>query len=260
MNDETAHHRNEDELRELVERFAWDWYQNRETSFPLPQEVLFDLEGLPENPSQELRRFQRELTRYEGGTWTRTGAVNPVFIQKLKRKNFDSFSVIQNRYKDAERLRSTGRAATELYEELNSLTQQPFTNNTQEELATIMEKIRRLAIYSFAGAKAMDYESKQLIAKTLKLHDFIEMDNSDKTMAFSEEDVTHIRKQWNHEQLVRSAAGANRPAPFGRNNMQDRGRGGGRPYGRQGFGRGGPRFPPNNSTNQPQPSQPHQQQ
>ena len=94
MNDERQQ-LNEQNLQELVEQFARQWQQNRETTFPLPSEILFDLEGLPDNPSPELRRFQRELAKYDGGQWTRTGAINPILTPRLRRNTVDLYTVVQ---------------------------------------------------------------------------------------------------------------------------------------------------------------------
>ncbi|CDH61467.1 hypothetical protein RO3G_05826 [Lichtheimia corymbifera JMRC:FSU:9682] len=255
MNHESGEdHPNDSQLRALFAEFAKEWQSSKDAKYPLPPEVHAGLESLGSESSNELKRFQRDLVKYEAGDWTQMGAINTVFIQRLKKTTLESNAVIQQRYKDADRLRATGRAATEVYEELGNIINSNPDNELTQQLFEITGKLAKLAIFGFASAKDMDKESKNLIAKSLKLHEYIDDNSTNKTMAFSEEDVAHIREQWHQDKLIRAAIGGKRYGNQQQQWQRGRGRGRGRGNGyRSGFGTWGSR---------PQRSEPanHQQQ
>jgi hypothetical protein len=89
---------------------------DRQAIYDLPKEILKDLEEPSKKELQtNVQRFNRECLKYEGGQWTRGGAINKVFINDLKKYNIDGLQFINHKYKDAERLRTAARASTELF-------------------------------------------------------------------------------------------------------------------------------------------------
>lgn len=217
---------------------------------PLPPDIIEDMEALPQNPTKAIKQFKQHIKNYEGGKWTRQGGVNGPFIKKLKRQRLESYAVIDKRYKDADRLRTCGKATTELYEDIQGILESGLEQNTMSNLTAIAEKIRSLAVFAFANAAAMDYETKQSIAKTLKLNDFIDTDTHDKEMAFDGEDVAIIQQRWHQDELIRSAVRGSKSHGQFNNNYSHKSHGyrSQGQFNRRGFGRGGGK-PPTTTNN-----------
>jgi hypothetical protein len=92
---------------------------DRHATYNLPGEILEDLEESSKKELQSnVQKFNRECLKYEGGQWTRSGAINKVFISDLKKYNVDSFQFINHKYKHAERLRTAARVSTEIFQAL----------------------------------------------------------------------------------------------------------------------------------------------
>ncbi|KAI9007867.1 hypothetical protein CLU79DRAFT_823969, partial [Phycomyces nitens] len=110
------------ELLELARKLkVQENSRDRLATYELPQEILDDMEttsrkGLKGN----LQRFAKDALTYEGGSWTKGGAINKDFIPELKRSHVDTLTVVQGRYKEADKLRTTASIATEIFDDLKA--------------------------------------------------------------------------------------------------------------------------------------------
>ncbi|KAI8136862.1 hypothetical protein BJV82DRAFT_584176 [Fennellomyces sp. T-0311] len=132
-----------------------------DTTFPgLPQEIIQELEeaSYPEL-EESFRVFRRDITRYDGGIWTRQGAVNKIYIGELKKARVEAFGTVQAKYKDAERLRGAARAASDIFQAIQHILTRGGSDEDEEDLHQVMEKARRLAVYGFATSKQQDREA-----------------------------------------------------------------------------------------------------
>ncbi|CEI98955.1 hypothetical protein RMCBS344292_13050 [Rhizopus microsporus] len=132
----------------------------------------------------KIKRYARDISFYNGGSWTRSEVINKSFVSYLKRYKVDAHSTIFQKYKDADRLRLASRAATEIFEDLQYIKNH---GGDQAAIDQIMEKTRRLSIYSFVNARYIDKEARELTTKSLNLPEnvwYLE-DDSRKQVAFS---------------------------------------------------------------------------
>ncbi|OAD81085.1 hypothetical protein PHYBLDRAFT_178860 [Phycomyces blakesleeanus NRRL 1555(-)] len=118
----------------------------------------------------------------------------------------DALTIIQNKYKDADKLRTVAHTSTEIYEELQFLIDRGGADDNKDVLQTILEKTRRLAVYWFASGKAMDGEAKELTTKALKLPTsvkFLEDEiEKDKDMVFTPKVVASIQQARYEESML----------------------------------------------------------
>ncbi|CEG64697.1 hypothetical protein RMATCC62417_16534 [Rhizopus microsporus] len=136
------------------------------------------------------QKFTKEALQYDGGKWTKSDAVNKMFVQELKNAKMDAYQSIQQRLKDGDRLRVAARGAIEVFEEIKFV-------------------VRRLVIYAFAASKSIDNEANELTARFLKLpgsarylNEEDEGDEDDKDFVFSQEDVDRIQQARYEEAIV----------------------------------------------------------
>ncbi|KAG1498301.1 hypothetical protein G6F52_012773 [Rhizopus delemar] len=173
----------------------------------LPYQIMAEMD---ETPSPEMRttikKYAREVPLYEGGNWTASETTNKIFIPDLKRHKVDAHQVVSQRYKDADHLRIAARAATEVFEDLSYVQENGGDNAV---LMDIIEKTRRLAIYSYITAKSIDKEARDLSATALRLPSNMryieEEEESNKKLAFSTESVEKIQQARYEQQILRSA-------------------------------------------------------
>ena len=157
---------------EFTRRFRLEEMSRRETRDreEVPPEIFEELENSPKiDLSNNLKKFAKDTKRFEGGEWTAAETINKGFIPDLKKYTIDSLQAVSYKYKDADRLRVAGHAATEIFREL-----QFITNNEEERaervsdeeiILTCIEKLRRLAIFSYATSKRIDQEARSIAAK-----------------------------------------------------------------------------------------------
>ncbi|KAG1256981.1 hypothetical protein G6F68_009526 [Rhizopus microsporus] len=205
----------EAQIIELIQRHTAQTGRDKSTEYALPSEILEDLE---ESSSKELRtntqKFTKEALQYDGGKWTKSGAINKMFVQELKNAKMDAYQSIQQRFKDGDRLRVAARGATEVFEEIKFVVERGEGENDSELLEQVLEKVRRLAIYAFAAGKSIDNEAKELTARSLKLLGSVryldEEDEDDKGFVFSQEDVDRIQQARYEEAIVSNTRHGNR--------------------------------------------------
>ncbi|KAG1179383.1 hypothetical protein G6F70_001407 [Rhizopus microsporus] len=110
----------ETQIIELIQHHTVQTGRDISTEYALPSEILEDLE---ESSSRELRtstqKFTKEALQYNGGKWTKSGAVNKMFVQELKNVKMDEYQSIQQRFKDGDRFRVAAKGATKVLKKIN---------------------------------------------------------------------------------------------------------------------------------------------
>ena len=158
-------------LRERLQRTSLAQAQELESNdqFSLPNEIWDDLENTQETAARaNITSWLNELPNYEGGKWTKTGSLNKDLHGHVRQHRLDALTIIFQKYRNGDRLRNAGRAATEIYEELASFIQRERNATIDEEdLHRILERVRRLAVFSFTSGKLIDNEAKTISDKAL---------------------------------------------------------------------------------------------
>lgn len=229
----------------------------------LPQEIYEEMEQSSKTElHNNLKKYARDVQQYDGGDWTTAETINKGFISELKKYNVDTHQVVSYKYKDADRLRTAARGATEIFEELKFIADRGGDPSDEEAVVRCIEKLRRLAIFGFATAKKIDQEARSLAAKALRLPDTVkhldEEEESDKRLAFSPEVVEKINHARYEAAIIKGATSSFRVRQYGSGRDTRRGR----PFGysksfrgRSFFGKGqpsrgaGPTDKPNNIHN-----------
>ncbi|KAG1468434.1 hypothetical protein G6F56_003831 [Rhizopus delemar] len=137
------------ELLELSRSLKIEQERREQRSIQLPTEIFEDLETTPKNElTNNIKRFQKSTIQHDGGNWSKSGGTNKIFIPDLKKFNLDAFTVVGYRYKDAERLRTAGKAAAEIFQDLKFVLERGGSEQDEEQLTDILEKIRRLSVFT----------------------------------------------------------------------------------------------------------------
>ncbi|KAG0927314.1 hypothetical protein G6F57_015639 [Rhizopus arrhizus] len=93
-----------------------------EREFAIPEEILEELDNTSKTDfHQRFKKYQRSLPKHQKTRWTSAETISKCFHPDLKRENLDSYQVISSHYKHSDKLRTAGAAATEIFEELQSL-------------------------------------------------------------------------------------------------------------------------------------------
>ncbi|KAG1220948.1 hypothetical protein G6F35_006338 [Rhizopus arrhizus] len=186
----------------------------------LPEEIWDELNSSSRNELQSnSKRFIRDTQRYVAGDWTKTPVINKLFMADLKRYQVEAKQVISNRYDDSDKLRIVGRSAAEIFEGLGAY----MESGDQETFLQVMEKVRRLFIFSFATSQEIDREAKELTLTALRLPQHAKhLEDDIKRMVFSNQDVEKIHQARYESSILRNAT-SNQPRGF--SNGWGRGRG-----------------------------------
>ncbi|KAG1001435.1 hypothetical protein G6F27_012878 [Rhizopus arrhizus] len=174
----------------------------------LPNEIWDELKSSSRNElHNNAKRFIRDTQRYIAGDWTKTPVINRPFVADLRRFQVEAKQVITSRYEDSDKLKIVGRSAAEIFEGLNAFTE----SGDEETFLQIMEKVRRLSIFSFASSQEIDREAKELTLAALRLPQHARhledqhVEDENKTMVFSPEDVEKIHQARYEHSILRNA-------------------------------------------------------
>lgn len=215
----------EEEVLQLFQRFRDEEktinQQTREER-PLPLDITTYLEeSTPLQIQENFKRFKRELSKYQDEEWTVGEEINKSLIPKLKSYTVDTAQVVTSIYKGSETLRTHGRAATELYEQLSTLQEGEMSQNEAHQLLeTTRENAKRLAIFAWYQAKQQDEEAKEYAVKALRLPaslKHLETKPTGKKEAFSSEFLEQYNEASYQQRIIQAATG---------NNNRGNGRGG----------------------------------
>lgn len=161
------------------------------------------------------KRFIRDTQRYVAGDWTKTPVINKPFVVDLKRYQVEAKQVISSRYEDSDKIRIVGRSAAEIFEGLGAY----MESEDQETFLQVMEKVRRLSIFSFATSQEVDREAKELTLTVLRLPQHAKhledqyVEDDSKRMVFSNQDVEMIHQVRYESSILRNAT-SNQPRGF----------------------------------------------
>jgi hypothetical protein len=182
----------------------------------LPEEIWDELNSSSRNELQSnSKRFIRDTQRYVAGDWTKTPVINKPFVADLKRYQVEAKQVISNRYDDSDKLRIVGRSAAEVFEGFGAY----MESGDQETFLQVMEKVRRLSIFSFATSQEIDREAKELTLTALRLPQHAKhledqhAEDDTKRMVFSNQDVEKIHQARYESSILRNAT-SNQPRGF----------------------------------------------
>lgn len=199
------------ELRELRDQLKRQQLQEDREPRRLPNEIFLELEETPSSQlKNKLKQFARITPRFEGDSWTKTGAANKGCLQDLKRYKIDALQQINAITKGADRLRTAARGATDLYQDLQQIFEEGGDENSMD---IILEKTRRLSIYCWATGKELDKDAKQVNLRAIQLPSnlkYLEEDDDDdenKEYFINNEIMEKINKAKYENAVVRRATG-----------------------------------------------------
>ncbi|KAG1049069.1 hypothetical protein G6F43_008582 [Rhizopus delemar] len=225
-------------IKEMSRKLSLD--KSGESYTELPNENLDELEN---SSTIHLQKNIKEFTKN--------------LPKELRRRTMDALQGTSAIYKGADRLITTGRAATGIYEECQHFLE---TGGNEEQFLHIMEGVRQLAVYSYATSRATETEARSMAIKALRLPYSVkhleEEPPSDKSLALDKQDVDKLFHARYEQSMLRNAIGRRhntsnqRGKIFGKQQWNTRGREG---FQKSFFGRGrGPKQAESQTPNQPQ--------
>jgi polyhydroxyalkanoate synthesis regulator phasin len=262
VNNEQQRMYTEEEVFQLFQRFRNEEKavnQHVREGRPLPLDISAYLEESTQQQLQDnFKRYKRDLSKYHHEEWTVGEEINKSLIPKLKYYTVDTAQVVSTIYKGSDIIRTHGRAATEIYEQLNTIREGEISQEEARQLLDeTMESAKRLAIFAWAQARHQDVEAKDYAIKALKLPaslKHLEAKESGKRDAFSLEVLEQYNEANYQQRILRAATSNNSHGGRGGYSQQWNQHRGGRGYSRGGKnffwgrGRGTPTFHSNYST------------
>ncbi|KAG1531990.1 hypothetical protein G6F51_013309 [Rhizopus arrhizus] len=99
---------------------------------------------------EDLKRFKRQVVRYNNDTWNRQEQINKELIPELK-----EWKIVNNIYKYSEDTSVQARANTEIYEQSYYLQQKIQFNNEEDKhiFEGVVDQATKLADFEFGQAK-----------------------------------------------------------------------------------------------------------
>ncbi|KAG1047248.1 hypothetical protein G6F43_010292 [Rhizopus delemar] len=164
-----------DDVAKILKEFDRQMEEQRESIYrgkQLPEQIR---EILDETPTADLKddikRFKRNVPKYNHNEWTRTPQINKEFINELKKWKVDTHQVVTSIIKHAEEARFQTRTSTEIFELLEYIKEEcTFEGEEFRQLfLNAMAQASRAAICGFAHASDLDQEAKEYSTKALRL-------------------------------------------------------------------------------------------
>ncbi|KAG1394937.1 hypothetical protein G6F60_010545 [Rhizopus arrhizus] len=226
--------------------------EQRNKGFEIPVEICEELDSYNTFELQKaLQKFKRSVPKYNNEDWNTPESTNPNFIPQLKQGKVDTLQLVSTIYKHTENTRAQARAASEIFESLQYISERGMQQEDEELYHTTMEKARRLAVFGFGTARQQENEAKEATTKSLRLPYSLKHletpESGEKKYAFSNEFIEQYYEETFKQKVTSEASRSHR---F--NNNSTRGRGGGfrgngyregRPFlSNRGRGRGGWQF------------------
>ncbi|KAI8881649.1 hypothetical protein K501DRAFT_274423 [Backusella circina FSU 941] len=190
----------------------------------------------PLNSKKTLQKFKRSIPKYNNGDWNTPESTNPNFVNQLKKWKIDSLQLVSTIYKLTENTRIRARAAAEIYESLQYITERGMQQEDAELYHNTMEKARRLAVFGFGTAKQQESKAKEATTKALKLKYSLKHletpENGEKKYAFDKEFIEQYCDETFKKKVTGEANRANRTnnPSRGRGGFRGNGYRGGRPF------------------------------
>lgn len=148
---------------------------------------------LEENTQHQLKEnfkwYKRDLSKYHHDDWTVGEEINKPLLLNLKNYTMDTTQAVNAIYKGSEIIWTQDRAATEIFEQLNALSEGELSHDAARQiLDEIIENAKRLVVFAWAQARHHDAEAKDYAIKALKSSvslKHLETKDSDKWDVFS---------------------------------------------------------------------------
>lgn len=192
---------------------------------------------------ENFKRYKKDLTRYAHDEWTVAEEINKSLTPKLKQHTVETTQLVSSIYKGAEIIRTFGRGATEVFEQLKTIREGEISGEEANAiLEEVFESAKRLSIFAWAQGKQQDEEAREFAIKALRLPTslkHLETKDTGKKEAFSLEFIEQYNEARFQQSILRSATTTN---SYGQgrggynNNNQQHSRGG------RGFFRGGKNY------------------
>ncbi|EIE91973.1 hypothetical protein RO3G_16684 [Rhizopus delemar RA 99-880] len=164
-----------DDVAKILKEFDRQREEQRESIYrgiQLPEQIR---EILDETPTADLKddikRFKRNVPKYNHNEWTRTPQINKEFINELKKWKVDTHQVVTSIIKHAEEARFQARTSTEIFEILESIEGKCTLEGEESRqlFFNAMAQASRAAVCGFAHARDLDQEAKEYSTKVLRL-------------------------------------------------------------------------------------------
>ncbi|OAD71790.1 hypothetical protein PHYBLDRAFT_170444 [Phycomyces blakesleeanus NRRL 1555(-)] len=205
--------------------------QDRSDQQDLPKAILKDVaNSLHIELKNKLKKFAQDTIKYDGRAWTKSEAVNKLYIPELKWYQVDAVQMVTSINKASDRLRTAGRSATKIYQDFEHLIEE---GGNKSNIRTVLEKTRHLSVYSFAISKELENDAKDIITQALHLPESLryleDKDEQDKDLVFSANLVERIQQTHFDEAVIKNATArqfggfGNNRGTTGRNRFRGRG-------------------------------------
>ncbi|KAI9023627.1 hypothetical protein CLU79DRAFT_834859 [Phycomyces nitens] len=209
------------EQRSRIQKFVSNYVENKRITFKRVHDA------------KRKKPFAKDTLNFEGGKWAKSGAINQIFVKDLKKYTMDAHKIVQDKYKDGDKLRITGKVASEIFFDLRHISTRGGSATDTADLEDIIQKVRRLAVYAFASGKALDENAKDISIRAIKLPTRARYlkyeEDKDKDMVFDQEWVDKIQQARYEESVLQSAVSNNRgrysKGGYSNRGQQGRGRG-----------------------------------
>ncbi|KAI9003769.1 hypothetical protein CLU79DRAFT_855568 [Phycomyces nitens] len=229
-----------EEIRGLL-AFKKQWEQEQQQrlvqSCDLPDEIREDLE-LPKTAIKKFcGTFLRGVPTYEGSRFTQAPCLNKAIVPELQKATVSTYSAVQSKFKDAEKLRAMAASSALIFEEMVAAMADDMEANDPRsaQFQAIGERARRAAVFGYAAAIQIEEDVRGWtdracgVPEHLQVHD----EEEGRSLLYDPEFLRTLH-QTKFEQAVLSRAMARNQG--GNMGFTPRGRGNGRARGR---GRGG---------------------
>jgi hypothetical protein len=181
--------------------------KERNESYNLPTTINESLHDTSPKEQRQLNgRFVKQLRQYEGNQWTKGGATNKELVPELKKAHVDANQHIQQIYIDADKIRNTARAATELYQDLDTIASMENMEEIGSALNNLQQKCQLLAFYGFTTSKQLDNDARKLTSTAIRMpasmRYIADNEDDDKELAFSAEEMERLYTERFQERLL----------------------------------------------------------
>ncbi|KAG1446262.1 hypothetical protein G6F46_011352 [Rhizopus delemar] len=184
-----------DDVAKILKEFDRQREEQRESIYrgiQLPEQIR---EILDETPTADLKddikRFKRNVPKYNHNEWTRTPQINKEFINELKKWKVDTHQVVTSIIKHAEEARFQARTSTEIFEILESIEGKCTLEGEESRqlFFNAMAQASRAAVCGFAHARDLDQEAKEYSTKTSMMSDSTKGSYQEQQITTIEEEV-----------------------------------------------------------------------
>ncbi|EIE91833.1 hypothetical protein RO3G_16544 [Rhizopus delemar RA 99-880] len=163
-----------DDVTAILREFERQRDEQKEFSYKgkqVPEGIPEILDATPASDlKDDIKRYKKQIPRYNHGEWTKNQQINKEFIPDLKKWKVATHQVVSSIFKLAEGARLQARASTEIFELLETIEDKlQFRNEDQQTFITAMSQAAKLAVFGFTQARNLDQDAKEYATKALRL-------------------------------------------------------------------------------------------